>query len=189
MGRGAAYSFGRCLPSPMDAQRPKGRCVCCAKSSAGYCPSGGAPHTAVLPKFPHSNSCKRVPNRPLRVEASVGSYTTPQRPIRNYFVTVLSAGFFGERLYFGIFQPGDAPQLGVPCGDAMGSSGPPSCHDLPRSASVRFHRPVASQARTHLPRTSHAVLFVKLTSTAPWSLLPTSRRPLSKSLPPSCFSV
>jgi len=23
-------------------------------------------HTAVLPKFPHSNCCKRVPNRPLR---------------------------------------------------------------------------------------------------------------------------
>jgi len=26
----------------------------------------GWPHTAVLPKIPHSNSCKRVPNRPLR---------------------------------------------------------------------------------------------------------------------------
>jgi len=45
---------------PVGRENKKNRHV----SFLGHAPS--RERTAVLKKFPHSNSCKRVPNRPLR---------------------------------------------------------------------------------------------------------------------------
>jgi len=43
-------------------------------------------HTAVLSKIPHSNCCKRVPNRPLR----------PRRGRFGTFLELLQCGIFGR---------------------------------------------------------------------------------------------
>jgi len=63
--RNAAYS-AESVPDHESARSPCAQGNCSQKSHRHASVSGMCDTTAVLPKIPHPNSCKRVPNRPLR---------------------------------------------------------------------------------------------------------------------------
>ena len=99
-GRLAGYIHGGGAAGPMASRRARSR----PWKKDMVCP------TAVLPKIPHSNSCKRVPNRPLQPfsqksrtptvakECQVGLYDPAEGDLE-LFCDSWSAGFLGERLY------------------------------------------------------------------------------------------
>jgi len=101
-------------------------------------------HTAVLPKIPHSNSCKRVLNRPLRPRRGRFGTLLQQLECGIFGRTAVRAGFFSEAMW--IVFPGQRGRIALKAQkrlDVMKNAPPYLAYSL--------HRKCASHGHVELP--------------------------------------